>query len=78
MTPKNESVDEHGTTPEQARAMLQKLRDNAFEGSNEKAALVLGRTEQEISDILQGDAEFDDDLLMKARGIAQQRGVNLD
>lgn len=78
MTPHNEDVDERGTTPAQARAMLQKLRDDAFDGNDEKVALALGRTQQEIFDVLHGDAEFDDDLFMKVRGIAQQRNVSLE
>lgn len=77
MTPQENKLDDHGTTTEQARAMLQKLRDDAFEASDEKVAVALGRTEQEITDTLHGNAEFDDDLLMKVRGIAQQRGVDL-
>lgn len=76
--PQNREVDERGTTPEEARAMLQKLRDDAFEGSDEKAAVALGRAEQEIFDVLHGNLEFDDDLMMKVRGIAKERGVNLE
>lgn len=77
MSAQEDKLDEQGTTTEQARVMLQKLRDDAFEASDEKVALALGRTEQEITDTLHGNATFDDDLLIKVRGIAQQRGVNL-
>lgn len=77
MTPQENRLDEQGTTIEQGRAMLQKLRDDAFEANDEKVAVALGRTEQEISDTLHGNAQFDDDLLIKVRGVAQQRGVDL-
>lgn len=79
MTPQqNDALDERGTTPAQARAMIQKLRDDAFEGSDEKLAVALGRTEQEIFDILHSETGLDDDLIMKVRGIAQQRNVSID
>lgn len=77
MSPQENKLDEQGTTVGQARAMLQKLRDDAFEASDEKVAIALGRTEQEVTDTLSGSAEFDDDLLMKVRGLAQQRGIDL-
>jgi plasmid maintenance system antidote protein VapI len=79
MTPQqNDALDERGTTPAQARTMIEKLRDNAFDGSDEKLAVALGRTQQEISDILQSETGLDDDLIMKVRGIAQQRNVNIE
>lgn len=78
MSPQSEMLDERGTTPEQARAMLQTLRDRLFESNDEKVAVVLGRTQQEIFDVLQGNANFDDDLLMKVRGVAKERGLELE
>ena len=77
-TLKNQKLDDRGTTPEEARSMLQKLRDDAFEGSDEKLSVAIGRPENELFDVLYGNAEFDDDLMMKTRGLAQQRGVNFE
>ena len=42
-----------------------------------KAALALGRPEQEINDMLSGDMTVDDDLDMKVHGLAQERGISL-
>lgn len=73
-----QTVDSEGTSQEQGRAILQALRDRAFDGSDEKFALALGRPTEEVSAFLSGDEPVDDDLVMKARGIAQQRGVEVE
>ncbi|MBC7798514.1 MAG: hypothetical protein H7Z37_16715 [Pyrinomonadaceae bacterium] len=78
MTPDNDTLDERGTTIAEARALLQTLRDKGFEGDNGKIAVGLGRTEDEIADILDDKGTFDDDLLIKVRALAQQRGVELE
>ncbi len=72
------ALDERGTTPEQATEMLQKLL-HAFENDKGKLAVALGRDEEEVGHALSGNSEaFDDDLVMKIRGLAQQRGVDLE
>jgi hypothetical protein len=76
--PHNRELDERGTTPQQALAMLQMLRDKAFDGSDEKLSLAIGRTPEELFDIMHGNAEFDDGLIIKTRGLAQQRGVEFE
>jgi hypothetical protein len=53
------------------------LRDRAFDSSDEKLALALGRPTEEIESLIGGEEVIDDDLVMKARGIAQERGVEL-
>ena len=58
--------------------MLQILRDRLFEGSNEKTGQAMGYPEEQIGDILNGNSPIDDDFLMKMRGIAKERGVNLE
>jgi len=40
-------------------------------------ALALGRDDDEIGEFLTGENEVDDDLLMKIRGIAQQRHIDI-
>lgn len=77
MTPQTEKFDEQGTTSGQAAQMLQKLLQ-AFDNDKEKLAVALGRTQDEMSHALSGNSDaFDDDLVMKMRGLAQQRGIEL-
>jgi hypothetical protein len=78
MTPQPEIFDDRGTTAGGAAEILQKMLA-AFDGSKEKLAIALGRTEDEVSHGLSGNSEaFDDDLVMKMRGIAKERGINLE
>jgi hypothetical protein len=53
------------------------LVDNGFDGSIAAAALALGRDEANISAVIEGDLEADEDLLMKARGIADERDITI-
>jgi hypothetical protein len=72
-----QALDSQGTTEEQGRAILRRLRDEGFDADDEKLAVVLGRPVEEVQAWMTGDAPVDDDLIMKARGIAQERGINL-
>jgi plasmid maintenance system antidote protein VapI len=65
------------TSPEESREMLQAFCENGFDGSIEATALALGRDDDEIQELLTGENEVDDDLLMKIRGIAQQRHIDI-
>jgi hypothetical protein len=65
------------TSPEESREMLQAFCENGFDGSIEATALALGRDDDEIEGLLTGESEVDDDLLMKIRGIAQQRHIDI-
>ncbi len=69
------TVDDKGTTESEGRALLTHLRDNGFEGSDEKLALALGRPVEEVEGWTGGAEPVDDDVIMKARGIAEQRGI---
>jgi hypothetical protein len=71
-------VDDQGTGQEKAARLLLKLRDRAFEASDEKLALALGRPVEEIAAWNAGVEIIDDDVVMKARGIAMNRGVHLE
>jgi hypothetical protein len=71
-------VDDRGTGQDEAVQILRKLRDRAFAASDEKLALALGRPVQEVVDWNAGQELIDDDVVMKARGIAMHRGVALD
>ena len=48
-----------------------------FRSDIDAAALVLGRTPDELRKMLDGEMPIDDDLEMKMRGIAQERNFNL-
>jgi hypothetical protein len=71
-------VDDRGTGQEKAARIIKKLRDRAFEASDEKLALALGRPVEEIAAWNAGQQAIDDDVIMKARGIAMHRGVYVE
>jgi hypothetical protein len=71
-------VDDRGTGQAKAALLLRNLRDRAFEASDEKLALALGRPLDEITAWDAGREQIDDDVVMKARGIALLRGVRVE
>lgn len=74
----DQEVDDKGTDQAQAREIIRNLRDRAFEGSDEKLAVALGRSVEQAQAVLSGAEPADDDLVMKARGIALNRGVEVE
>ena len=74
----SQAVDDRGTSEAEGRALLQRLRDAAFEGSDEKFGIVLGRPAEEVREMISGAATIDDDVIMKARGIAKERGIEIE
>jgi hypothetical protein len=73
-----EAVDDRGTSQSEGRALLRHLRDNGFEGSDEKLAVALGRPVEEVEAWTGGSETVDDDVVMKARGIAKERGISIE
>ena len=71
-------VDDRGTSQDRAAQILVKLRDRAFEASDERLALALGRPTEEVTAWQSGRELIDDDVIMKARGIAMHRGVSVE
>jgi len=71
------AVDDRGTTESEGRALLKHLRDAAFEGSDEKLAIALGRPLAEVQGWMGAREPVDDDVVMKARGIAKERGIEI-
>ncbi|MFZ0060734.1 MAG: hypothetical protein WAL47_01700 [Pyrinomonadaceae bacterium] len=71
-------VDDRGTSQEKAARMLLKLRDRAFDASDEKLAVALGRSVEEVAGWSAANSLIDDDVVMKARGIAMNRGVHIE
>lgn len=81
MEEKNEqSVDDRGTSETQGREILKRLRDQGFESDDERLAVALGRPVEEVQGWMTGSPEepVDDDIVMKARGIAKERGIELE
>ena len=70
-------VDEQGTSEGEGRALLKNLRDAGFAGSDEKLAIALGRPIEEVQGWTEGTEPVDDDVIMKARGIAGERGIEI-
>lgn len=71
----NKAVDDRGTSEGEGRELLIRVRDEAFEGNDEKFAIALGRPIEEVTGMLSRGATVDDDVVMKARGIAKERGI---
>ena len=75
---KQNPLDDQGTNQTEGRAIIKRLRDKAFDGSDEQLAVALGRPVDEIEGWTGGAEPVDDDVLMKARAIAQERGVEVE
>lgn len=71
-------VDDRGTSQKQAARMLHKLRDRGFEANDEKVAIALGRTAEEFQAFCSGRETIDDDVIMKARGLAMHRNIRIE
>jgi hypothetical protein len=74
----DQEVDDKGTDQETAQHMLAALRDQGFESDNEKLAKALGRTVEQVDGMITGAETIDDDVVMKARGIALHRGITIE
>ena len=76
----SEAVDDRGTSQSEGRALLRNLRDRGFDASDEKLAVALGRPVEEVAAwIGEGEGEpVDDDVVMKARGIAKERAIEIE
>ncbi|HJT29815.1 MAG TPA: hypothetical protein VJ784_20535 [Pyrinomonadaceae bacterium] len=74
----DQEVDDKGTNQEEAQHMLGALRDQGFDSDNEKLAKALGRTTEQVDGMIKGAETIDDDVVMKARGIALNRGLKIE
>ena len=74
----DQAVDDRGTDQSEGRAILKRLRDNGFDASDEKLAVALGRPVEEVEAWTGGAETVDDDVIMKARGIAKERGIEIE
>ena len=74
----DQEVDDQGTDQEEAQTILKTLRDQGFEGDDGKFAVALGRSADQVREMISGAETIDDDVVMKARGIALNRGINIE
>lgn len=70
-------IDDQGTGQSEASQILRHIRDNAFEANDEKLALALGRPTEEIEEWTSGRGLIDGDVILKARTLAMQRGIEI-
>jgi len=70
-------IDDQRTTQDQARQIIEDLLLDGFEGDTDQLALALGRTVEEIKNMFNEEAEVEEDLVMKMRGIAQNREIEI-
>ena len=77
MKAKEHIVDEKGSGQEKAWTQLNDLLFHGFNGRVDELAIALGRTEDEIQELLRKGGVVDDDLAMKIRGIAKERNVEI-
>jgi hypothetical protein len=74
----DQKVDDKGTNQEDAQHLIEALRDEGFNGDNEQVAKALGRTIEQVEGMIDGTETVDDDVVMKARGIALHRGIQIE
>ncbi|HEV2765682.1 MAG TPA: hypothetical protein VGV38_22045 [Pyrinomonadaceae bacterium] len=73
-----QTLDSEGLDQTGGLALLRRLRDQGFEGDDLKLSVTLGRPVEEVQAWMQGGEPPDDDIIMKARGIAKERGIEIE
>lgn len=74
----DQALDDRGTDVAGGLALLRRLRDQGFDSDDEKLSVALGRPADEVMGWMEGREAPDDDIIMKARGIAQERGIEIE
>ena len=74
----DQEVDDKGTDQEEAKAILETVRNEGFDGDDAQLAIALGRSKEQLASMINGAETIDDDLVMKARGIALNRNIEID
>ncbi len=72
------ALDDRGTDAAGGLALLKRLRDSGFEADDLKFSVALGRPVEEVQAWMEGSEPPDDDIIMKARGIAKERGIEIE
>jgi hypothetical protein len=73
-----DALDDRGTDAAAGLALLRRLRDQGFESDDLKLSVALGRPVEEVEAWMSEAEPPDDDIIMKARGIAQERGIEIE
>jgi hypothetical protein len=73
-----QALDDRGTDAAGGLEILRRLRDGGFESDDEKLAVALGRPVETVEAWMAGTEPPDDDIIMKARGIAKERGIEIE
>jgi hypothetical protein len=71
----NNIVNDAGTDQDDARELLRAFCDKGFDGDVERAAVALGRPASALRELMDGQSEIDEDLVMKLRGMSKERGI---
>lgn len=56
--------------------LLNRLCEQVFSGNRKELAVALGRSDDEIDDLLKGETPVDEDLVMKAHGLLHERAFS--
>ena len=70
-------LDDQGTTAKEARELLRDLLSKGFDHEIELLAQSLGRPTEELENFINGNEQIDEDLLMKMRGLIEERNLNV-
>ena len=73
----DQALDDRGTGTAEGLEILRRLRDGGFDGDNERFAVALGRPLEEVEAWMSGTEPPDDDIIMKSRGIAKERNIEI-
>ena len=71
-------LDDRGTDTSAGLALLRRLRDEGFESDDQKLSVALGRPVEEVEGWMNGSEPPDDDIIIKARAVAQERGIQIE
>lgn len=69
----NQSAETKKSESSENLELLEKLKSQVFDGSDEDLALALGRPVEEVKAWFGGDEEIDEDAEMKIHGLVQER-----
>lgn len=67
------NVTDDGLSQAEARALLREVCTQDFSDDLGKAAIALGRPADQLRSMLNGETVVDDDIVIKARGLSQER-----
>jgi len=78
MSQDEQALDDLGTREFQAKRILKNLFTKGFDADVNKLALALGMDSADLDDLMKGKGTIGEDLLMKMRGIAEERDIEIE